>query len=112
MFHVGQEVMYRRNERADWETRTVVRVGRKWVYAVQHGREVAFHKEGGYAKDDWGVRSRIATPELLAQEERERRVWSALKSAGWEFGWGRPRPAVDVAEAVARAAGIDFEEDE
>ncbi|WP_260973555.1 beta barrel domain-containing protein [Mycolicibacterium llatzerense] len=100
---VGDEVVLREQRSPD-RTVPIVRIGRKYVYTEQYGRERAFDKETGYqAGRVYGYAARIVTPEILAEEQRRTDVVAALKNHKITYdGYGGFMQSTDVLEKLLK----------
>lgn len=104
-FKVGQTVTLE-DRRGGTEEKTIVRVGRKWVYIEQYGYEVAFDAQTGHEKNRYGFPSRIYTAETKAEEERRNAVLKELEHIGIQLGHGDVRQRLSTATFEAILAAI------
>lgn len=102
-WHPGQEVIIReflpRGGHRD-KTGHITRVGRRYIYAEVHGREQAAHADTGYEKSDYTASFRIATPEILAQEDRREAAVSRVVVGTRNLNWYGSL-SVEALEAIA-----------
>lgn len=100
-FEVGQKVViHHRNVRPPLvEEREVSRVGRKLVYVVALGREVAFRIAEGDTNDNYG-HSHIYTLEEWADRARRLDLTARLHRGGLGFYAGGPEVPLDRLERI------------
>ncbi len=98
---VGDQVVLQEQRSPD-RTVPVVRVGRKYVYIEQYGRERGFDKETGRQADRvYGYAAKIVTPEIIAEEQRRTNVVAALKNHKITYdGYGGFTQSTDVLEKL------------
>lgn len=112
---VGQQVILRERSYRGTDSEsevTISRVGRKYVYIVQHGREVAFDAADGIEKGDGNYLARIFTPEGLVEFERRNAVAVRFREATSGYGWHRRLNAYEMEQIativeVANARALD-----
>jgi hypothetical protein len=87
MFKAGQKVMLiqstahgRSREPGEF---VVERVGRKYAYITQYGREVAYHLDTGSEANFIGSPSIIRTLEQYAEDTARETLTARIKAHGW-----------------------------
>ncbi|AVO21689.1 hypothetical protein I5I01_gp84 [Mycobacterium phage MooMoo] len=101
-FEVGQAVLFK-DPRGGTEKKTIVRVGRKWVYIEQYGYELAFDAKTGWQKSGGG---KIYTPEMKADADRRAAALQELRRIGIEFGFGGAERRLSTGTLEAMLAAI------
>ncbi|QBP29715.1 hypothetical protein SEA_TYPHA_60 [Mycobacterium phage Typha] len=101
-FHVGQQLIL--HNRRGTEDVTVSRVGRKYVYITQYGRECKFHGDTGQEVSEYGSPGVLYTPEEWAKRERRLTLFKSLDKLGIEVKYShRSLMGTDVLEQILAA---------
>ncbi len=102
-FKVGDTVILSIRHQSELET-TITRVGRKYAYIEQYGRERAFDLWSGYeANNKYGTPGRIRTPGMVAEEARRKAVIDAIRGHGITYDrYIGFKQSTDVLEQILR----------
>ncbi|MGW5267204.1 beta barrel domain-containing protein [Rhodococcus sp. NPDC003994] len=110
-FTVGQAVVISGGRRGSHET-TIHRVGRKYVYANDHGLEVQFHKNTGIETTTYGYKRELRTPAEHDEDVRRARMLRELRERhGITSLWNNRPYSTDGLTAVLSVLDIDLERD-